>query len=331
MLEFIEKLKERVIPGSKLAVLVSPPFYRLLGTHNNRIVLSLQTLASVMEESGVHAVVVNLDYQDSLEYGDRETMFRNQWAFDFFLENGHKSFDDWNDLVRFFSETYEVVAYWYGCGDILIPTVPVNMVDTAMKCVRIQKKWSKVKSVAYGQQVTVSPIEFTNGFDCVVAGEAESVWEKVHNLSVKIVYGRPLVSKELNKLPFIGKDYSFVPLESMDMEYVLGARGCNKRCKFCYQSVLDSGIRAMSAKRFVDELEWRKKKLEVELHYVCDMIFTWNKMRVFEICEDIISRDLNIQWYCESRVDTVDHEMLRIMKSAGCNSIKYGADGVTDR
>jgi len=40
---------------------------------------------------------------------------------------------------------------------------------------------------------------------------------------------------------------------------------------------------------------------------------------------------LGIPWSCEARIDTVDEEMLRIMKKAGCEFIAYGIESGSDR
>ena len=47
---------------------------------------------------------------------------------------------------------------------------------------------------------------------------------------------------------------------------------------------------------------------------------------VLELCEEIVRRKVEIAWICASRVDTVDLELLRTMKKAGCIQIGFGVE-----
>lgn len=62
-----------------------------------------------------------------------------------------------------------------------------------------------------------------------------------------------------------------------------------------------------------------------------DDTLTVNKKRVLEICEEILSRGLRIRWDIRTRVDTVDREMLTVLKRAGCAAIHYGVEAGNDR
>jgi len=55
-------------------------------------------------------------------------------------------------------------------------------------------------------------------------------------------------------------------------------------------------------------------------------LFTANRDQVMELCELIIKDGLRIKWTCNSRVDYVDKEMLRIMGRAGCWMISWGIE-----
>ncbi len=44
-----------------------------------------------------------------------------------------------------------------------------------------------------------------------------------------------------------------------------------------------------------------------------------------------MSADIKINWDCNTRVDLVDRELLRVMKKAGCNSIKVGIESGSER
>jgi radical SAM superfamily enzyme YgiQ (UPF0313 family) len=57
-----------------------------------------------------------------------------------------------------------------------------------------------------------------------------------------------------------------------------------------------------------------------------DETFTLSRLRVMDICRKIIKKGLNLSWICSSRVDSVDLELLGLMKRAGCHMIRFGVE-----
>ena len=51
-----------------------------------------------------------------------------------------------------------------------------------------------------------------------------------------------------------------------------------------------------------------------------DDTFTLDRERVERICDGIIAKKLDIKWFCEARVDTVDRDLLERMSEAVCSS-----------
>jgi radical SAM superfamily enzyme YgiQ (UPF0313 family) len=49
-----------------------------------------------------------------------------------------------------------------------------------------------------------------------------------------------------------------------------------------------------------------------------------NKKRAYELCEKI--KPLKVYWNCQGRVNTVDLELLKAMKAAGCTNVGYGVE-----
>ena len=57
-----------------------------------------------------------------------------------------------------------------------------------------------------------------------------------------------------------------------------------------------------------------------------DDTFTLKKRKVMAICDEILKRNIKIMWGCTSRVDTLDEEVLKKMKEAGCITIFIGVE-----
>jgi radical SAM superfamily enzyme YgiQ (UPF0313 family) len=55
-------------------------------------------------------------------------------------------------------------------------------------------------------------------------------------------------------------------------------------------------------------------------------LFTAKKKWVVELCQEIKKQGLDISWSCNSRVDTIEEDMLREMKEAGCWLIAFGVE-----
>ncbi len=62
-----------------------------------------------------------------------------------------------------------------------------------------------------------------------------------------------------------------------------------------------------------------------------DDTFTAIKAWVIEFCEIVIKENLNMKWIANTRADTYDIEMLKIMKKAGLVKIKVGIESICPR
>jgi anaerobic magnesium-protoporphyrin IX monomethyl ester cyclase len=108
---------------------------------------------------------------------------------------------------------------------------------------------------------------------------------------------------------------------------VVTSRGCPFNCSFCVTPrMFHHTFRMRSPKSVVDELEWLRDVYKAEAFSFYDDMLTYDKQRIYEICDGIKSRKLNLPWDCQSRVDTVSREMLFKMREAGCEEIFFGVE-----
>ncbi|MBC8454618.1 MAG: radical SAM protein, partial [Deltaproteobacteria bacterium] len=107
---------------------------------------------------------------------------------------------------------------------------------------------------------------------------------------------------------------------------MISSRGCPFRCSFCDKSVGGSKWRARQAADVVNEMVELKEQHGVGFITFYDDNFTLKRGRVVEICNEIIARGLDIEWKCEGRVDSVDEELLTLMRRAGCRVVAYGVE-----
>jgi len=107
---------------------------------------------------------------------------------------------------------------------------------------------------------------------------------------------------------------------------VISSRGCPNQCTFCANASFWNTLRLRSPKNFIDEVEFLYKNYGYQAFDFWDDTMTLNRNHIFGICREIINRGLDIIWYARARVNTVDEEMLRIMKKAGCRIISFGVE-----
>jgi anaerobic magnesium-protoporphyrin IX monomethyl ester cyclase len=144
---------------------------------------------------------------------------------------------------------------------------------------------------------------------------------------------RPYI-EDLDSLPFPARH--LWPMDKFqqyeDVLYLAMSRGCVYWCEFCCTVRMHGRqFRMRSAKNVVDELELLNKKYGKTKFTFCDDAFTVDKQLVEELCEEILKRELKIEWNCGSRVDLVTKELLFKMKEAGCVSFWFGAESGTQQ
>lgn len=237
-----------------------------------------------------------------------------------------------------------------------ITAMTLTLLDV-MKTVQIVKELDKeTKVVLGGPHPHIYPEETANlpGVDFVVVGEGEIAFtELVENIEsverLRKVKGlvfkldgelvrtglRPPID-DLDTLPHPARHltpywkYSSLLAKRSPVTTTFTSRGCPYRCTFCDRPVLGKGFRARSANNVVDEME-QCLSMGIKEFLIYDDTFTLDRRRVFDICDQIIERRLNIGWDMRSRVNTVTREMLRTLKSANCERIHYGVEAGTEK
>lgn len=144
--------------------------------------------------------------------------------------------------------------------------------------------------------------------------------------------------KDLDSLPFPAWDlmdprtYSGLPHllhRKSPVAPVMTSRGCPFDCTFCASTTLwGKGWRTRSAQNVVDEIELLVRDYGVKEIHIEDDNFTLKKSHAAAICEEIIRRRLDIVWCTPNgvRIDTLDKEMVELMKRSGCYGLGFGIE-----
>jgi anaerobic magnesium-protoporphyrin IX monomethyl ester cyclase len=108
--------------------------------------------------------------------------------------------------------------------------------------------------------------------------------------------------------------------------HLIGSRGCTNRCIYCFHLERKAGIRYRSPANMVAEMEECVQRYGFREVRFLDDNFTGDRERVLEFCDLLIRKGNKTPWYVSSRIDTVDLEMLKAMKKAGCWALLYGIE-----
>ena len=142
--------------------------------------------------------------------------------------------------------------------------------------------------------------------------------------------------QNLDSLPFPArhlthyKKYSSILATRFPVTTMFTSRGCPYKCLFCDRPHLGKIFRARTAKNVVDEME-ECRKMGIKEIFIYDDTFGVDRQRVLDICSEIKKRNLDITWDIRTRVNTVDEEILKALRNAGCQRIHYGVEAGTQK
>ncbi len=154
------------------------------------------------------------------------------------------------------------------------------------------------------------------------------VWRK--NGEVVINPDRPFIPN-LDDLPLplhhmLPLDKYRGPMMKGAYSFVVPSRGCTAGGIFCIKHVsYQWSVRLRSPENIVEELHVLKKLGINYIQMYADLV-TASRDQVVGLCELMIKENLQIKWMCNSRVDYVDEEMLKLMARAGCWMITWGIE-----
>lgn len=117
-----------------------------------------------------------------------------------------------------------------------------------------------------------------------------------------------------------------IPMLKGPYTFIVTSRGCPAGCQFCIKHLnYQHTVRVRSPENIMQEL-WALHQLGIHnIHMYADL-FTVSREQVMGLCHLILKEGLKIRWTCNSRVDHVDEEMLRLMGQAGCWLISWGIE-----
>jgi anaerobic magnesium-protoporphyrin IX monomethyl ester cyclase len=127
------------------------------------------------------------------------------------------------------------------------------------------------------------------------------------------------------------KDYA-LPLVDKPYVIVETSRGCPYACDFCVAPIHQGHkFRERSAKALVDEMERSYREHGVQFFYLWGDTVTLNVKSFTAFCDELIERQLPIQWFGNARADNLtDPAFVHRLKRAGCWMLALGVESESD-
>lgn len=123
------------------------------------------------------------------------------------------------------------------------------------------------------------------------------------------------------------KYYSFIS-QRKNFSVILTTMGCVCKCVFC--PIARVPFRFRSPENVMREIEECYYKYGVREIDFFDADMPVIKKRIIEICDGIMARNLDLEWSCRARIDSLDKEILAKMSKAGCRQIYVGIEAADD-
>jgi len=348
---------------------IVPPYLRFLNSENYVFPLGLGQIVSYLSARGISSKIYNADiFKPQKNYYLRFINFLRRIIFCSELIN-QDFLDGRNDFERNFKDMNNKI--WLEVRHVLEVVKPkilgISCKSTDIESAEILAKLAKsilpeVKIVVGGPAANTYTEHFISNisFDYIIRGEGEiamhqlteCIFKKLPLEDFKKINGlifrqkSTIIKNEftackmgLDEIPFPDRESMFYLNENNQFEFVvktndiITSRGCPYHCKFC-SSYVSWGTRKpklRSIENIIEEIVYLHKKYGQKNFIIWDDLFTANKNRVIKFCEKILESSLEIKWLCFARINTIDEELIAIMKKAGCIEIQVGIESGNNR
>jgi anaerobic magnesium-protoporphyrin IX monomethyl ester cyclase len=204
----------------------------------------------------------------------------------------------------------------------------------------LKSRYKDSKVGFFGTFATVKP-EFFKGFDFLVSGQVESLFlydkfDEKGFFSGTIKPSRPLALDDLPTPDFGSFDYKrfryWPALTKTPVLTLLSSEGCPFSCSYYCPYTILQGKRynPRSVRKLIKDIERLKKDYGVRSIQFRDPIFSFQRKRVEDFCRQLCKRKIQLEWGCETRLDFLDRDLLKMMRGSGLRTINVGIESADE-
>lgn len=232
--------------------------------------------------------------------------------------------------------------------DFLVVNVATPTLKHDMDAIKVAKRLlPNITTIAKGATFLTLAERVLNDYpelDLVISGEAEQTLKEIlqgvekplgiyhrENGDVEFTGVRPFI-ENLDEIPFPARhlvDNSIYrrPDNNKIQAVIKVSRGCPFHCFFCLATpVSGAKVRRRSVKNIIAEIRECVEKYNIANFVFWSDIFNIDKKWTIDLCNAIMDSGLKITWSANTRADTADDEMARIMYKSGCRLVSIGVE-----
>lgn len=141
-----------------------------------------------------------------------------------------------------------------------------------------------------------------------------------------IVNPLPEILQDLDSLPL--PDYGLFPdSKSQETMTIEVGRGCPYHCIFCATNkFLGNRVRVRSPQNLVRLLKNIIQEFGIRKFAFVHELFAVSRSWLLEFLRTLELENLNISWYCTTRIDRLDEDLLEKMTAHGCTMVAMGVE-----
>jgi anaerobic magnesium-protoporphyrin IX monomethyl ester cyclase len=313
-----------------LVLLIQTPYFESYGAMRKAagtyFPLGLGYIASFMQNKGHEVILVDPNVQ-SMVLGNLDELFRKRRPG---LVGISFMTPQYNSALRIAAMVKRVSS------DIKV------VVGGAHPSALPEETLAKMPAVDYlvfgeGEETIFELVEFLSGRGGGNPAEIKGLaWRKGDR--VVLNSPRELMDK-LDSLPFPARelvDQRLYRQQSFLSSFeraanIITSRGCPGRCVFCASGhKLRTKVRIREFSYVFDEIRLLRQRYGINYLMIKDDTFTLSRARIKDFCESYKRQNPDLKFHCMGRVDTVDYNILSIMKDAGLNDIFFGLESGND-
>ncbi len=175
-----------------------------------------------------------------------------------------------------------------------------------------EKTLEFVKALERGEPCDAGGISFRQGNGTIRHNPDPGFIEDLDALPLPAYHLLPMERYQDNTAPGLG------------FGLIITSRGCPMSCIFCSKSMYGSKFRTRSIERVLEELDLLVRRYGVKRVFFHDQILLFERDRIEELLLAMLDRRYLLSWRCQTRLFTLDEEILKLMRRAGCTEVHVG-------
>lgn len=325
-------------------LLINPPYRRFLNLSNNTFPLTFGNMATMVAQAGHNVAIYDADFDKNLlcnSYNYQEMFVRQHLISEGLNSIFHPVWEEVDRTIRLFKP--DVVG-------ITAMTPKYPMVEKIAEITKLIDPETKIVIGGHHPSIVGEQVFQNGNIDIVVVGEGELTFLELiqalalNNQDLGGINGilfkneRGEIIRTAPRQPI--EDLDMLPIADRDLilnkDYVsdnniISSRGCPFSCTYCGADVIwKHKQRRRSVDNIMEEASYLIKRSGSKVIAFWDDSFTVNMQHTLELL-DALKSIPGITFSCITRLDLINHEIVRALKQAGCATIYFGIESGNDR